>query len=305
VSADASTPRAATFVFLQYSPSSIGEEVAQIPFFRFLRADGPDREIVAVAPDRSGRTLESLGLVDRLVTYPVRGRLRELGRVVRTLRGTRCERCFLHRRKSLRAAVLARLSTSAPIEGFAHGITGWLQARSIPFATTGTYIGENYARLLGRSVADFAAGSAREPGGYAVLVPGGRTEVKRWPLDRYLEVARALRDRLPVLFLLGPDQEAERAAIGDSFETRVAPPLPDVRDLLVGADLVIANDCGPAHFAHVHDVPRVSLFDRSVDASHWFWPGRNGRLLQSAAPGTIGTISPDEVLREAGELLGG
>jgi len=59
--------RPATFVFLQYSPSSIGEEVAQIPFFRFLRGGSPDTEIVAVAPARSGRTLDALGLIDRLV----------------------------------------------------------------------------------------------------------------------------------------------------------------------------------------------------------------------------------------------
>ncbi len=297
--------RAATFVFLQYSPSSIGEEVAQIPFFHFLREDRPVTEIVAVAPERSGRTLESLGLVDRVVTYPVRGGWTEMREVVRRLRALPCERVWLHRRKSLRAALLARVSTTAPIEGFAHGITGWFQRVSIPFDTTGTYIGENYVRLLGRSVADFAAAFPRERRGYAVIVPGGRTAIKRYPLERYLEIARALTDRLPVRFLLGPDQESERAKIADAggFELRVAPEMPGVRDLLRGANLVIANDCGPAHFAHIYDVPRISLFDRSVDASHWFWPGRNGLILESATPGTIGRISSTDVLRRAGELL--
>jgi ADP-heptose:LPS heptosyltransferase len=108
-----------------------------------------------------------------------------------------------------------------------------------------------------------------------------------------------------VRFLLGPDQKTERARVGEAgFETVVAPPMPAVRDLLRGADLVITNDCGPAHFAHIHDVPRVSLFDRSVDASHWFWAGRNGRVLQSDAPGRIGSIEAAGVLRLAEELLG-
>jgi ADP-heptose:LPS heptosyltransferase len=298
------TTRTATFVFLQYSPSSIGEEVAQIPFFHFLRKERPETKIVAVAPGRSGRTLEALGIVDRLVTYPVRGGWTEMRSVVGTLRGLRCERVWLHRRKSLRAALLARVSTGAPIDGFAHGATGLFQRRSIPFATTGTYIGENYVRLLGRGVEDYAAAAPPQPNGYVVFVPGGRTEIKRYPLARYLEIARVLADRLPVRFLLGPDQEAERTEIGDSFETLVAPAIPDVRDLLGGANLVIANDCGPAHFAYIRDVPRVSLFDRSVDASHWFWPGKNGRLLESPAPGTIDAIPAAEVLRHADELLG-
>ncbi|MGH2571857.1 MAG: hypothetical protein ACRDGR_11560, partial [bacterium] len=64
-------PRTSTFVFLPYTPSSIGEEVAQVPFFHFLREERRGSPIVAVAPERSGRTLEGLGLVDRLVTYPV------------------------------------------------------------------------------------------------------------------------------------------------------------------------------------------------------------------------------------------
>jgi ADP-heptose:LPS heptosyltransferase len=136
-------------------------------------------------------------------------------------------------------------------------------------------------------------------------VPGGRTEIKRWPLTSYLEVARALRPRLPVRFLLGPSEAPEHARIAEAgVEAVVAPPIPAVRDLLRGADLVIANDCGPAHFAHIHDVPRVSLFDKSVDASHWFWAGRNGRILQSEAPGRIGAIEPADVLRLADELLG-
>ena len=100
----------------------------------------------------------------------------------------------------------------------------------------------------------------------------------------------------------GPPERARIAAAGLAIE--LAPPLPAVRDLLRDASLVVANDCGPAHFAYIHDVPRVALFDRSVDSSHWFWPGRNGRLLESPAPGTIDRIAAADVLELADELLG-
>jgi len=66
---------------------------------------------------------------------------------------------------------------------------------------------------------------------------------------------------------------------------------------------VIANDCGPAHFAHIHDVPRISLFDSAINAEHWFFAGRCGRLLRSPAPGEIGRIPPEVILERANELL--
>jgi hypothetical protein len=70
-----------------------------------------------------------------------------------------------------------------------------------------------------------------------------------------------------------------------------------------GASLVIANDCGPAHFAHIHDVPRISLFDSAINAAHWFFAGRRGRLRRSPAPDEIGRIPAGAILALANELL--
>jgi len=161
-------------------------------------------------------------------------------------------------------------------------------------------------RLLNRTVADFAADQRPDRKDYALIIPGGRTQIKRYPLPAYLEVAHALSARIPVRFLLGPGTEHERELIldgRDEFDVVTAPSLPELSRLVREASVVIANDCGPGHFAHVYDVPRVSIFDRSVDPAHWFFRGRNGALVQSARPGEIAETPPGEILRLAEQAL--
>ncbi|GJM43925.1 MAG: ADP-heptosyltransferase [Gemmatimonadota bacterium] len=295
----------ASFVFTQYCPDSIGEQAVQIPFFRLLRSAHPDDEIVGIAPERSAGTLDALGLIDRLVVYPVNAGWGTLFGIARELRRLPCRRAFLHRRKSLRTALLARMSTSAPVTGFVHPGQRLLQARSIPFDLK-AYIGESYTRLLGKTVADFADATPRQAEGYVLIIPGGRTAIKRYPMPKYRTIAQTLGLDRPVQFLLGPDMTEERAFLeeaDDGFQVHFAPPIAEGAEIVRRAALVIANDCGPGHFAHVHDVPRISLFDASIDPAHWFFPGRNGRLLQSKATGELAGISADEILGLAQELL--
>jgi ADP-heptose:LPS heptosyltransferase len=300
------TGRPAVIVFHPYCPDSIGEQAVQIPFLRFLRRARPDAEIVGVLPERSGAVLDALGLLDRPVGYAVRAGVPALLRAAGGLRALGCDEVYQLRRKSWRAALLARLATGAPVRGFAHGGNRFVQTSSIPY-DHGVYIAENYTRLLGHSVAEFAAAFPATRGEHVLIIPGGRTSIKRYPLEQYRVVARDLARDRPVRFLLGPDAREERARLtdaGDGVEVCFAPAIDEVARLVRTAALVVANDCGPGHFAHIHDVPRVAVFDRGIDPAPWFFPGRNGRLLRSAAPGEIAGIPPGAILELAHELLG-
>jgi ADP-heptose:LPS heptosyltransferase len=289
--------RRSVFVFLPYCPGSIGEQVVQLPFFRVLREREPEAWIVGVAPTASGAVIAALGLVDELVTVPVRGGALEAWRILRDLRRRDASLVYQLRRKSLRAALFARGATNAPIDGFAHGVNRWIQRRSVPFDTS-IYLAEDYMRLLDGTVAEFAGRTVPAREGPVLVIPGGLTPIKRWPMDSYLRVAGELSTVRSVRFLLGPDMVAERDTLqADSrFEAIVGPTMPEIERLTLASSLVIANDCGPAHFAHVYDVPRISIFDRSIVASHWFSAGKHGRLLQSPAPGRIDEVRVEDVL---------
>ena len=99
----------------------------------------------------------------------------------------------------------------------------------------------------------------------ADLVP----ELRRWPADRYVEIARRLLEERPdaALALIGTPSEAAFvrslvAAIDDPRAVSVAGEvtLRELVALLDESELVVTNDSGPMHLACLVDAPVVGLF---------------------------------------------
>jgi ADP-heptose:LPS heptosyltransferase len=289
-------------VFSPYCPRSIGEQIVQIPFLSALRerAGGP---VTVVAPEESSRVLADLGAADDFVEYPLRAGAGELLALARRLRAARPRAAWQIRKRSIRTSMLAKAATAGPVAGYRGDLTWLFQRESIPFDTT-IYLAELYLRLLGTTLAEWdAAQPPREDGGYALIVPVGLAEVKRYPIPQWLEVAAGLAKDRPVKFLIGPGMTEERAAIeGRDYEVHEGPAMPAVRDLVRNASLVLSNDCGPAHFAQLRDVPRVTVFERSVNWVHWFRPTEKAVALRSPQPGAIARISPRELLEAADQV---
>lgn len=113
------------------------------------------------------------------------------------------------------------------------------------------------------------------PAQYALVNPGAAWPNKRWPPDRFGEIARLLRDRhgLAAVVLWGPGEEglAQAVVAASDGAASVAPPtgLHDLIALARGARLVVSGDTGPLHIAAAVGVPAVALFG-PTDA------GRNG-----------------------------
>jgi ADP-heptose:LPS heptosyltransferase len=199
--------------------------------------------------------------------------------------------------------MLARASGARRVHGYAGGSAARLHHTSIPY-TEHEYFGENHARLVGRSLGEFADAVPREAGGYVLFIPGGHRAERRYPLDRYVQVADALGRRRPVKFLFGPETKADEILIRHAgHETMSSPELPDMMDLVRRARLVVANDCGPVHAAHIHDVPRISLFGIPGEIPHRFHAGRKGRVMEPPNGKGIGEIEPRDVIAAAEGLL--
>ena len=115
---------------------------------------------------------------------------------------------------------------------------------------------------------------AREnrPRPYVMFVPGGAAHrpEKRWPVEKYSELARILYGRGFDIVIIGGPQEAELAH-------RIQRATPRARDLtgrtdfqkvaLLGARaaLVIGNDTGPLHLATAAGAPAIVLFSNTSD----------------------------------------
>ena len=102
---------------------------------------------------------------------------------------------------------------------------------------------------------------------YALLVPGGAGlgSVKRWPADRYAEVARRLLGRGLTPVVLGGRAEAALArtilaACPGAVDLTCRTSIEDIAALASGAAVVLGNDTGPVHIAASAGAPTVVLF---------------------------------------------
>ena len=164
-------------------------------------------------------------------------------------------------------------------------------------------------------------GSAR----FAVLHPGvsGFGDFKRWPPERYADLARRLKEAhgLPVLLTAGPGEEAlaDGVAAASNGAARRAPPtrsLAELGALLSRASVVVGADTGPVHLAAVLGVPTVALFGpkdpaiyaprgprvRVVWKQVWCSPCR---LRRCGDPVCMTEMRLDEVLPAVEAALGG
>lgn len=102
---------------------------------------------------------------------------------------------------------------------------------------------------------------------FAMLNPGGSWASKRWPVERFAEVAQHLgtAHSLPSVVVWNGDEErawAEQIVEQANGHARFAPPtnLRELACLAARADLFVGSDTGPMHLAAATGTPCVGLF---------------------------------------------
>ena len=113
-----------------------------------------------------------------------------------------------------------------------------------------------------------AGGAFDLPRPYALLVPGAAAHrpEKRWPAERYAELAALLRGRGITPVVLGSGAEAPlAAAIPAALDLTGRTALADIATLARGAAVAVGNDTGPMHLIAAIGCPCVVLFSTASD----------------------------------------
>jgi heptosyltransferase-2 len=140
-----------------------------------------------------------------------------------------------------------------------------------------------------RALAADALARARPP--IVALAPGARWATKRWPAERFAEVASALgAEGASVVLAGGPGDREAFAAFAAACKVPVAAdlsplPLDALAAALARASLLVACDSGPVHLASAVGTPALSLFG-PTSAVRWgpLPPGRALTLGLSCSP---------------------
>lgn len=156
------------------------------------------------------------------------------------------------------------------------------------------------------------------PGGpvYVGFAPGAGEARKRWPLERFMEIARRqeARGRVPV-FILGPAEAAELMDIRAAVPTALFPEqdtevwgtgFNPMRSMAIGTRLAgaLSNDSGVSHMLAAADTPLVVLYGHT--SAEKFGPvTRRSIFLQASDYGAplMESIPADAVDAALEELL--
>jgi heptosyltransferase-2 len=150
------------------------------------------------------------------------------------------------------------------------------------------YAGDEYARLLDTDpvsrgprpvrsdIADLRDRIAPAPGTEhrpIVLVPAGgknarrSSPLRRWPVDRYVELARRFRHEGHSVTLVGDanDAWAQPAFEGLGVDDRIGKTtITETLAIMRGARLVVTHDTGPLHLARLMRAPLVAMFGPQI-----------------------------------------
>jgi heptosyltransferase-1 len=192
---------------------------------------------------------------------------------------------------AVRSALLARWSGAPIVYGSAQpreNAASMFYTRKV--LTNGTHVVEQALALAGAIIpgrmaetqVEFPvdpdaeskiAGLTAEGKSFAILNPGAGWGAKRWPAERYGQVAKELaKEGLCSLVNYGPGEEELAAAVETASEgaaRKVSCSVSELIALTRRARLLIGGDTGPIHLAAALKIPVVAIFGPTN-------PARNG-----------------------------
>lgn len=258
----------------------IGDGLIKLPFIAGLRAAFPDARISWCAAKGSTVYAGPLkgvveGLIDEVVTDgPTGAGALDVLPWVRPF-GGRTFDLVIDTQENLRRSTVARRAARRFITATGRG-AGWPEA-----------VVDRLGVLLGEAAPGGAlrpltltndralkAAQALLPAGptYVGFAPGAGGQEKRWPLERYIALARTqeARGRIPVFFF-GPDEDADAAAAWTALPDALFPEADrtdayaDIKGPLLVIALAsklaaaVANDAGPGHMLAAGGAALLSL----------------------------------------------
>ena len=279
----------------------LGDVVFSTALLRAVAALYRGAEITLLASPRGGGILEGDSEVARVVLFDKGGAERgaaALWRLGRTLRSEKYD-IVVSPHRSLRSAILARLSGAPLRVGFRDPWSRWAYNAAVPYPAGEARPYRRELSLLRGLGGDQLLGGPRlelsaerrsegerllESRGIAAgdtlvaLVPGTVWPTKKWPLENFRELARRLTEERGVrVVVVGGPSEAEKGAriaeIPGVVNLAGETALSGLPALLARCAVVVAGDTGPLHAAMALDVPVVALFGPTDDRQFEFGAG--------------------------------
>jgi lipopolysaccharide heptosyltransferase II len=272
-------------------PNWMGDLLFLTPAIRAIRRSYPDSYIACLCPPRGADLLKTNPHIQRVIPQVECRGLKGLlswWPLVQRLKAERFDTVFLFHRSFSRTLACWAAEIRNRI-GYRTWKRGWLLTQGVdPASKDSVHKAATFLRML-EKIGILADGFRYDVGllpedhqaaeallgelGVAVgdrlvaLHPGANWRLKRWPADRFAEVADALRQRYgtKVLLIGGPEDLPLAHRVIQRMKSRpiVATGKTSFRQLgalLARTRLLISNDSGPLHLGMAVGIPTIGLF---------------------------------------------
>jgi heptosyltransferase II len=326
---------------------NIGDVVLAMPFLAQLRKVFPDATTTLLAQPHAKELLEGTKLVDEVIGVDLAwsdsirwgatsANWPQLLRVSRELRNREFDLAF-HARLHVREHAILALSGARRRVGYSFGGRARALTDVIPIDDRDSHKIGDWMRLLGPFggpveidpprlsvsdserdwAADYLAMHGFNSADFVIGIhPGASISEKRWPVERFREVAVGLAARPATRILVFVDPAGHGALLdGIPGVTAARVGLRQLLALIQRCDLLVCNDSGPMHIAGALRVPTVAIFSSRIQ--RWFAPLGEGHEALIAGPARespertdgpqpaydVSTITTADVLASVGRAL--
>ncbi|TDT72520.1 ADP-heptose:LPS heptosyltransferase [Hypnocyclicus thermotrophus] len=281
----------------------LGNQITQIPFFEEIKGN---KKIITVGTKKSYFVIKNLGYIDLAFEYRKKSFL-DLFKIIKKIKKDyNVTEVYNFRYRSIRISFILAL--------FFRNITGYLNKRKNPLSifykkkkifNKKEYIAHNYLKLCDGKLEEYYLENVRRKKSISII-PGGSNDFKKYPLSKYLKVVREFENDYEINFILGNDmlkEQEELKPYKEKYNLVIGEKLDKLRMLLQETSLVISNDCGPSHFAHIYNTPRISLFAGNTNPREWFNKTDKSILLESSNRDNIDSIREEDIIISARKIL--
>jgi heptosyltransferase-2 len=325
----------------------LGDIILTTPLLSALKAAIPNSRLALLTTPVGKAALAGLPGLDEIICYDKAGSEKGVSaflRKAREIRGRKFD-VALSAHRSVRTALLLSLSRIPVLVGFRQASLSRIYHFRIE-REQGLHEVERNLKLLepvAEPPADFEprvrlpAPADFELGKFGIepetrpivgLAPGSAWATKRWPAERYAELAGLLQKEMAAaIVLLGDEKdqavcgEVEQRAEGKVINLCGKTSLSDLFGVISRLDLLVSNDSAPVHMASAFSVPSVVIFGPTAP-EFGFGPWKNTHRIVSKVLACrpchhhgprqcpekhfacMNELGAEEVLAAAGALLG-
>ncbi|MFA5355797.1 MAG: lipopolysaccharide heptosyltransferase II [Candidatus Omnitrophota bacterium] len=265
--------------------SNIGDCILTLPVLDALLENFPGAEVTVVCGMRPQEIFRDNPRVKRLIVYDKHAGLKEKVGLFNALKGERFD-IVVDLRNTLLGVLLRAAEKTSPFNRIPKSIRHMKDRHLFKVLKLKLRISrkaEDSSLHIGREDKEYIDSilkehNINEDDRIVVIAPGARSHTKRWPRDKFAELANSLIEEFRVKVVLvgdnddAPDNEyisahARHPVLDLSARTNIR----QLASLLKRSALVITNDSATLHLASYLDIPLVAIFGPTNEKKYRPW----------------------------------